>query len=193
MELVEFILEHNFGTGAENKIIPNFILDLPMHKLEYFLEGYMAGDGCNIGNIYQATTVSKELAMSLCLAIQKVYHVGCCIYYDKRPDACIIEDRVVSQKSTYMIRFRKNSQKHSQKHLWFIENDIVWYPIREISKTDKVENVYNIEVEEDHTYTANNIITYNCQDFSVAGKQKGSVWTCKDCSHEYNPLQMKLW
>lgn len=184
MELVEFILEHNFGTGAENKIIPNFILDLPVHKLEYFLEGYMAGDGCNIGNIYQATTVSKELAMSLCLAIQKVYHVGCYIYYDKRPDACIIEDRVVSQKSTYMIRFRKNSQKH----LWFIENDIVWYPIREISKTDKVENVYNIEVEEDHTYTANNIITYNCQDFSVAGKQKGSIWTCKDCSHEYNPL-----
>lgn len=27
-----------------------------------------------------------------------------------------------------------------------------------------------------------------CQDFSVAGKQKGSVWTCKDCRHEYNPL-----
>lgn len=27
-----------------------------------------------------------------------------------------------------------------------------------------------------------------CQDFSVAGKQKGSVWTCKDCGYEYNPL-----
>lgn len=27
-----------------------------------------------------------------------------------------------------------------------------------------------------------------CQDFSVAGKQKGSVWTCEDCDHEYNPL-----
>lgn len=27
-----------------------------------------------------------------------------------------------------------------------------------------------------------------CQDFSVAGKQKGSVLTCKDCGHEYNPL-----
>lgn len=27
-----------------------------------------------------------------------------------------------------------------------------------------------------------------CQDFSAAGKQKGSVWTCKDCGHEYNPL-----
>lgn len=27
-----------------------------------------------------------------------------------------------------------------------------------------------------------------CQDFSVAGKQKGSVWTCTDCGNQYNPL-----
>lgn len=27
-----------------------------------------------------------------------------------------------------------------------------------------------------------------CQDFSVAGKQSGSVWKCKNCEHEYNPL-----
>jgi DNA (cytosine-5)-methyltransferase 1 len=28
-----------------------------------------------------------------------------------------------------------------------------------------------------------------CQDFSVAGKQEGSKWTCIDCKHEYNPLE----
>lgn len=27
-----------------------------------------------------------------------------------------------------------------------------------------------------------------CQDFSISGKQKGSVWTCKACGHKYNPL-----
>lgn len=27
-----------------------------------------------------------------------------------------------------------------------------------------------------------------CQDFSLAGKQKGSVWKCNDCDAEYNPL-----
>lgn len=27
-----------------------------------------------------------------------------------------------------------------------------------------------------------------CQDFSNAGKQKGSKWKCKKCDHEYNPL-----
>jgi len=28
-----------------------------------------------------------------------------------------------------------------------------------------------------------------CQDFSVAGKQEGAKWTCKDCGYEYNPLE----
>ena len=27
-----------------------------------------------------------------------------------------------------------------------------------------------------------------CQDFSLAGKQAGSVWTCDDCGFEYNPI-----
>jgi len=27
-----------------------------------------------------------------------------------------------------------------------------------------------------------------CQDFSVAGKQAGSMWKCNDCGEEYNPL-----
>ena len=28
-----------------------------------------------------------------------------------------------------------------------------------------------------------------CQDFSVAGKQGGAAWTCKQCGHVYNPLE----
>lgn len=190
MKLVNFIIDNKFGTSAETKKIPSFILNLPVDKLKSFLDGYMAGDGCEIDNKYQATTISKELAMSLCLVIQKVYRVGCRIYYDKRPNKCEIQGRIVNQQDTYMIRFMKESQKQA----WFIENNIVWYPVKEIQKTGKIENVYNIEVQEDHTYTVNNMITYNCQDFSVAGKQRGSVWICNDCTDEngehfeYNPL-----
>lgn len=29
-----------------------------------------------------------------------------------------------------------------------------------------------------------------CQDFSVAGKQQGAIWTCKSCGHRYNPLEV---
>ena len=60
-----------------------------------------------------------------------------------------------------MIRFMKESQKQA----WFIENDIIWYPVKEILNTGKIEDVYNIEVKEDHTYTANNM-TYSCNSSS---------------------------
>lgn len=29
----------------------------------------------------------------------------------------------------------------------------------------------------------------NNQDFSIAGKQGGAAWTCKNCGHTYNPLE----
>ena len=184
MDLVNFIIDNGFGTKAETKTIPKFILDLPIDKLHSFINGYMSGDGCEIDGKYQATTISKELAMSLCLAVEKVFRVGCRIYYDERPEYHEIQGRIVNQKDTYMIRFMKESQKQA----WFIEDDIVWYPVKSIKPLYIKEDVFNIEVQDDHTYTANNMITFNCQDFSVAGKQKGSVWTCKDCGHEYNPL-----
>lgn len=186
MELVNFIIDKGFGRGAGNKCIPNFILNLPVDKLKSFFDGYIAGDGCEIEGKLQATTISKELAMALCLIVQKIYRVGCRIYYTKRPNQHTIRGRIVNQNNTYMIRF----MKESEKQLWFIEDDIIWYPVKKIINLNKQEDVFNIEVREDHTYTANNMITYNCQDFSLAGNQKGSVWTCTDCGHEYNPLEV---
>ncbi len=48
-----------------------------------------------------------------------------------------------------------------------------WSKINEIIKYDKKCTTYNLEVEEDNTYTANDIIVHNCQAFSLAGQRKG--------------------
>lgn len=186
-ELVDFVIDNDFGRTADSKRIPQIILDLPVNKLKAFLDGYMSGDGCEIANsgLYSATTVSKDLAIELREAIQKVYRVGCRIYFNETPDTHVIDGRTVNQKNTYIVRFIKDK---SRKHLWFEEDEKIWYPIKSVTHTDEYTDVYNIEVEEDHTYTANGIVCYNCQDFSISGKQKGSVWTCKECGHEYNPL-----
>lgn len=184
MDMVNFVISRGFGRSALTKNIPNFILDLPKDKLQHFFDGYMSGDGCRIGDKYQATTVSAELAMGLTSIVQKLYNVGCNIYHDDRPTTYVIDGRTINQHDAYMIRFCVDSVKHS----WFSDGDFIWYPVKEIRKTGKFADVYNIEVENDHTYTANNITCYNCQDFSVAGKGAGSMWRCRDCGHEYNPI-----
>lgn len=65
-----------------------------------------------------------------------------------------------------------------------------------IHNVDKSKNLGDItKVDETELDDFNMICGGSpCQDFSVAGKQKGSVWTCKDCvddngkHFEYNPL-----
>lgn len=186
-EIVEYIERNGFGDSALTKKIPQKILNLPVEKLKIFLDGYMSGDGCEIkdSGLYSATTVSRELALTLCSAIQKAYRVGCRVYYTETADTCVIEGGTVNQHDTYIIRYVKDL---SRKHQWFIENDIIWYPVKSVESTGISSNVYNIEVNTDHTYIAENAIVFNCQDFSVAGKQAGSKWKCNDCGEEYNPL-----
>lgn len=40
---------------------------------------------------------------------------------------------------------------------------------------DEEEEVFDIEVEDDHSFTVSNYVVHNCQDFSLAGKQAGLV------------------
>lgn len=54
-----------------------------------------------------------------------------------------------------------------------IVGDKICSRIKEISRFDTNIHVYNIEVEEDNSYTVNGTIVHNCQDISNAGKQKG--------------------
>ncbi len=185
--LYSIITHYDFGTNALEKNIPMEVLTLPREKLEHFLDGYWSGDGCSVSNtnIRQATTISRRLAETLVLAIQKVYRTGCKIYFTKRPVTCEIEGRTVNQHDTYMVRYLTKSAKNS----FFVEDDCIWYPIKRIVRDGTRKVIYNIEVADDHTYIANGATVFNCQDFSVAGKQKGAVWTCSHCGHTYNPLE----
>lgn len=47
---------------------------------------------------------------------------------------------------------------------------IIWNNFNLLKKKDFADIVYNIEVEEDNSYTANNAIVHNCQGFSRNGK-----------------------
>jgi len=165
--LVE-ITEKYCGIGSENKLFHKMILDLPVSLLKKVIEGYEFSDGSFRKNTYRATTVSRSLVESLSLCVAKAYKTTCCIEFTKRPKTTVIEGRVVNQKDTYTISYRKEHKKQSRA--WVIDG-VVWNPIKEILKTDSIESVFNIEVEEDNSYVSNNRIVHNCQGFSMSGKQ----------------------
>lgn len=162
------IAEEHCGIGAENKYLSKMLLDLPINLLSNILDGYEFSDGSFRRNVYRATTISKSLVETLALAIAKVYKTTCCIEYTIRKSKTIIEGREVNQKNTYTISYRKDHCKQSRA--WVIDG-VVWNPIKNIVITEDKEKVYNLEIDKDNSYIANNHIVHNCQGFSFAGKQ----------------------
>ena len=183
---IECTIEHPFYCKKTKDTAPEKI------RLKNIKSGYYVGthivDNDTISNLLMHTTIqnttnlfeyyiekkttvpveNKEELLQLSLICQKLYNISCGMY---------------EKDGMYYLTFSKNEN-------YFIEDGIVWHPVKEITDTCRTEDVYNIEVEEDHTYTANNIITYNCTDFSLAGKKEGAIYTCNHCGHRYNPLEV---
>ena len=59
-----------------------------------------------------------------------------------------------------------------------------------IHGVDESLNIGDITKVDENKMTPFNMICGGspCQDFSIAGKQAGSMWKCNDCENEYNPL-----
>ena len=164
------IFVKQFGYKADGKFIPAFVFDMPINLLKAFLNGYMSGDGYCTKNLYKATSVSKKLIYGLGQIIAKVYHRPFSIYYTKRKPTCMIEGREVNQKDTYSIAYKLTSDIQDKA---FYENGYIWFPINSIIDTHMTQKVFDITVENCHSFTANGAIVHNCTDISVAGKQEG--------------------
>lgn len=158
------------GRGAENKEFSETLLRLPKPLLKRVIDGYMAGDGYTRKNVFYATTVSKKLTVSLATAIRKVFGVQATITYTKRPKTTIIEGRTVNQRDTYRVAFRIDNV---QSPMSVTIDDTVFSPVRKMNRIYEDVTVYNIEVEDDNSYTADGCSVHNCQAFSVAGKRGG--------------------
>lgn len=169
-----------FGNGAENKQLPGFVFDMPVNLLKALFDGYIDTDGCFIKNYYQISTISQKLAYGITTIYEKIYHKPCKIYLTKTKDKTIIEGRVVNQKDYYLIRC-VTEQKHITA---FYEDNYIWYPIKEIVPYKK-EQVYDIAVDDSHSFVANRAVAHNCQDYSIARSKvtamgiegkKGVLW-----------------
>ena len=160
------------GKGAINKHIPNFILNAPDFLLTEFLLGYFSGDGTYVKTTkqYVATTISKTLAFDLQCAIHKAYKSPCFVYYCKRPSEHIIEDRTVHQHDTYIVKFRTELTAKSHS---IVTDSMIWQPVKKITSLSYTDTVYNLEVEDDHSYMANGVVVHNCQNLSMAGNRMG--------------------
>ena len=167
---IKKIILDNFGTGSSEKRIPYNVVRMPEKQLRAFFNGYLDSDGCKpLENYYQFSTVNLNLAYSIQQIAAKLFHRPMSIQIVKTKPTTVIEGRVVNQKQWYLLRMKTTTDKQDQA---FYEDGYIWYPFSSrIDASD--ERVYNIEVEEDHSYIANGCMVKNCQSISAAGLQHG--------------------
>lgn len=156
-----------FGKGAEGKYLPGFVFDMPINLVRKLIEGYVDSDGSCKKYTYSITSVNRKLLYGIGQLIVKAYNIPFQISKFKRQEFGCIEGRKIHQKDTYTIRWTLKCNRRMS----IIEDGYLWSPITKIEHTENKETVYDIEVEEAHSYTANGCIVHNCQDMSVAGHQ----------------------
>ncbi len=165
---------------SSNKIFPEGCLYLPEEKLFSLIKGYFIGDGCFSDACEREkigfTTVSEKLVWQLKLILNEL---GIYSHVQKRKykKHDLIQGRLVSQKQAWAVWITGKEQinyflkrirgEKLEKPKGFrgrfkkLKNGYL-VPIFNVSGEDYKGDVFNLEVEKNHTYLANGLVVHNC-------------------------------
>jgi DNA modification methylase len=94
----------------------------------------------------------------MALVAQRARGVVASVYAGRSAGTTVIEGRTVTTKQDWIFGFR-NSQDYRQSG--WIADDGAWKKVRSLELADETE-VWDIQVEEDESFTAEGCIVHNC-------------------------------
>ena len=171
------------GKGARNKRVPAYVFSLIPEEQKELLRGYLAGDGHEHRKSEMTySSSSHELALGIARLVRNVYHRGVSIRKIDGKGKIEICGRIVNAHDSWSCSFVPDRIDDSdKKHLIsFYENGFVWCPVKKIEEGDN-KTVYNLSVEDTHTYEANDVVVHNCGAFSSNGGAD-FIWFVNRCA-----------
>lgn len=159
---------HDFGRYAYGKHLSPQCFMLERERKKALLEGWFA-DGYKKDNGAQCvTTVSERLAQDMAQIARDVYLCPVSISKKTCKRICLIEGREVNERPQYCVTI-SNSKRYG-----FYENGFIWCNVKSIRQEYEENEVFNLSVNEEHSYNVYGIAVHNCQPFSCAGKRQGA-------------------
>lgn len=162
-------LHKNFGHGAANKGLPSWALTMRHTHRRALLDGYLSADGGITQRRVRVSTVSRRLAISARLLAESLGH-RVAMAHDKRVTYSI-EGRTGVARLQWILHWEPQLSKARSPES-FVDGGHVWSRIRAVTKGRVDVTVYNIEVDEDHSYVLDGIVVKNCTNHSVARGRK---------------------
>lgn len=158
----------DFGKYAHGKHLSPQCFMLDHERKKSLLEGWFA-DGYRKQNGAQCvTTVSEQLALGMSQISRDVFKCPVSISKKTCNRVCTIEGREVNERPQYCVTISNGSR------YGFYEDGFVWCNVKSIREESEINEVYNLSVNEEHSYNVYGIAVHNCQPFSVAGQRKGA-------------------
>ena len=184
-----------FGQGASNKKIPGWVFDLPKEHLLELIKGFWRGDGGRscIDHLTFDTS-SHHLWEGLTIILEKCGYIPSKMKnYENKIGQVMSEikwrnKKIIRKNPLFRIELggkqmqrlfselKVNPNKKIEEfwrkrkrtyQLAYERENYILYPIRKIEKI-KVKNikVYNLEIEDTHSYLVNGFLCHNCSVFA---------------------------
>lgn len=160
------------GEYSEGKKLSKDLLCLDEDTTASLLAGYMEGDGCAVSKKYfSVTTVSPILASQIRLLFSKI---GIRTNYRIRKNPGNLDGNFLylpcheinfgtttSTKLSEKLIFKGVKESPHKAAKWHSFDEYTLRPIRDIKEINYNGTVYDLEIEEDHTYCVNHLAVSN--------------------------------
>lgn len=176
----------NFGVHADGKNIPAWCFGMDKRFRTAMLAGYLDADGTVVSNGYRSTTINRKLSLGIKMLAGSC-DMASSVTHQSNERVAVIEGRHVNERPNYVSSHYTNSRSA------FFADCGYYGLVRKVEPSQKNVRVYNLEVEDDNSYTADAVAVHNCQSFSIAGKREGLagasglMWEYIRCVQEVMP------
>lgn len=164
-------LEANFGKLAHGKDVPLWTLGLPAEARVALIEGWLAADGCEHDRgscqVVIGVTVSRAMALGMQILAHSVgYSANVTQGKDARTE--MVCGRESQCRASWRVEIWRTGSRCNHR-----VDDAVWSIVRSVRPDgDLAVPVFDLEVEDDHSFIANGVIVHNSDNY--AGDAKGS-------------------
>ncbi|HEY4510165.1 MAG TPA: hypothetical protein VJC15_04265 [Candidatus Paceibacterota bacterium] len=183
---------------AWTKALPDWMLELPKEKQVEVIRGWWRGDG---GYTTSRMLANQMKILFLRLGVIPSIYVDKIEDYKRRGNHFLRDREITARYDLYSLsrltffedtfhlledpEFKQFDWKTSRRHGWVDEN-YIYLPIRDIAIGDYEGEVYNLEVENDNSYTTEFATVHNCWTpwFAVFGSKSGFN-SLQECFDEY--------
>ncbi|MEL7339736.1 MAG: Hint domain-containing protein, partial [Bacteroidota bacterium] len=156
-----------FGTGCQNKKVPEELMSLPPEKTWHIAMGVYDGDGSTRDR--EITQTSEILALQL---VEILHRNG------EQPLVRNFQSEILTpkgnkRKRAYTVSWAEDTLLHeNRKGRWNFKEHCL-SQICQMTNTPFSGKVYNLEVEGNHTYVVQGVVTHNCFGTGYVGGYEG--------------------